>query len=118
MPSLKFLMALPMPFPSPGRRLAPKMTMMIARMIRSSGTRMLTMMRFLDAAIVPLFVVSLLAGQFASGVSLVEVYATVTDARGEPVTGLTAADFRVSEDGTPQAITAFAAGDFPLSVVI
>jgi len=56
--------------------------------------------------------------QFTSGVNLVEVYATVTDLRGEPVAGLTAADFRVAEDGTPQTITAFAAGEFPLAVAI
>jgi Ca-activated chloride channel homolog len=56
--------------------------------------------------------------QFTSGVNLVEVYATVTDRLGEPVAGLTAADFRVAEDGTPQAVTAFAAGEFPLAVAI
>lgn len=50
--------------------------------------------------------------------SLVEVYATVTDPRGQLVEGLTAADFRVSEDGVPQTITAFAAGEFPLSVAV
>ena len=48
--------------------------------------------------------------------NLVEVYATVTDRRGEPVAGLSAADFRVIEDGAAQAITTFAAGEFPLSV--
>jgi Ca-activated chloride channel family protein len=58
------------------------------------------------------------AGQFASGVDLVEVYATVTDTRGEPVTGLSANDFTVAEDGHPQAISAFAAGDFPLAVAV
>jgi Ca-activated chloride channel family protein len=59
-----------------------------------------------------------LYAQFTSGVNLVEVYATVTDRQGEPVTGLTAADFSVSDDGTRQAITAFAAGEFPLAVAI
>jgi VWFA-related protein len=48
----------------------------------------------------------------------VEVYATVTDANGQPVTGLEAGDFQVSEDGRPQTITAFAAGEFPLAVAI
>jgi Ca-activated chloride channel family protein len=71
--------------------------------------------------IVPLIVaatgaVSLVYGQFTSGVSLVEVYATVTDRHGEPLTGLTADDFHVAEDGVPQAVTAFAAGEFPLAV--
>ena len=58
------------------------------------------------------------AAQFTSGVNLVEVYATVTDPQGQPITGLTAADFRVSEDGAPQPITTFVAGEFPLSIVI
>jgi Ca-activated chloride channel family protein len=56
--------------------------------------------------------------QFVSGVSAVEVYATVTDAKGEPISGLTAADFTVEEDGRPQAIRTFAAGEFPLAVAI
>jgi len=71
------------------------------------------------ASIVPLFLTgSLVYAQFTTGVNLVEVYATVTDAKGEPVTGLKAADFRVLQDGAPQAITTFAAGDVPLSIVI
>ena len=75
----------------------------------------------LEGAIVPLFALALAAApyaQFTSGVSLVEVYATVTDRQGGPVTGLTAADFRVLEDGSPQTITAFAAGEFPLAVAV
>jgi len=59
-----------------------------------------------------------LARQFTAGVSAVEVYATVTDPKGEPVSGLTAADFRVQEDGRTQAISTFAAGEFPLSVAL
>ena len=50
--------------------------------------------------------------------NLVEVYATVTDERGEPIGDLSAADFRVAEDGIPQMVSAFAAGEFPLSVAI
>jgi len=61
---------------------------------------------------------AVLALQFTSGVSAVEVYATVSDARGEPVAGLKASDFRVEEDGTPQSINTFAAGEFPLAVAI
>ena len=75
----------------------------------------------LEGAIVPLFALALAAApyaQFTSGVSLVEVYATVTDRQGGPVTGLTAADFRVLEDGSPETITAFAAGEFPLAVAV
>jgi Ca-activated chloride channel homolog len=55
---------------------------------------------------------------FSTGINLVQVYATVTDRDGQPVTGLTAADFRVTEDQAPQTITTFAAGEFPLSVTI
>jgi len=58
------------------------------------------------------------APQFASAVNLVEVYATVSDRTGAPVTGLGSADFEVLEDGRPQAIQVFAAGDFPLSVAL
>jgi Ca-activated chloride channel family protein len=57
-------------------------------------------------------------GQFTSGVQLVEVYATVTDRQGALVTGLGASDFEVAEDGVPQAISAFAAGEFPLAVAV
>lgn len=56
--------------------------------------------------------------QFTSGVNVVEVYAAVTDQAGNPVTGLTQADFTVLEEGRPQNISAFAAGDFPLSVAV
>jgi Ca-activated chloride channel family protein len=56
--------------------------------------------------------------QFATGVDVVEVYATVTTAGGRPVTDLTRDDFVVSEDGVPQPIALFAAGDFPLSVAL
>ena len=58
------------------------------------------------------------AAQFASGVDLVEVYATVTDARGTPVSGLTRDDFMVEEDGKRQEVRTFSAGEFPLSLAI
>lgn len=58
------------------------------------------------------------SAQFTSGVNLVEVYASVTDEQGEPVRGLTVEDFEVREDGEPQSISTFAAGDFPLSVAV
>ena len=56
--------------------------------------------------------------QFASGVNLVEVYATVTDARGQLVGALTADDFAITEDGVAQPIAAFAAGEFPVAVAL
>ena len=68
--------------------------------------------------IVPLFTAALAAAQFTSRVSVIEVYATVSDAHGEPVTGLSGSNFHVSEDGAPQTISTFFAGDFPLSVVV
>ena len=58
------------------------------------------------------------ASQFTSSVNVVEVYAGVVDAAGQPVRGLTAADFEVLEDGEPQKIAAFTAGDFPLTVAL
>jgi Ca-activated chloride channel family protein len=56
--------------------------------------------------------------QFSSRVQLVEVYATVTDAAGQPVTGLRQSDFEVYEDNTRQDISTFAAGEFPLTVAL
>jgi Ca-activated chloride channel homolog len=56
--------------------------------------------------------------QFTSGVSVVEVYATVTNEAGEPVTGLTRDDFVVREAGEPQSVSTFAAGEFPLTTAI
>ncbi len=58
------------------------------------------------------------ARQFAVGTELVEVYASVTDARGTAVTGLPASAFTVLEDGVAQPISAFSAGDVPLTVAL
>jgi Ca-activated chloride channel homolog len=58
------------------------------------------------------------AAQFSTSTTLVEVYVTVTGADGRAVRGLTQADFEVLEDNTPQQISAFAAGDFPLLVAL
>ncbi len=57
-------------------------------------------------------------GQFSSRVQLVEVYATVTDARGELITGLGRDDFAVFENNQPEEVSAFAAGEFPLTVAL
>jgi Ca-activated chloride channel family protein len=56
--------------------------------------------------------------QFSSQVELVEVYATVTDAKGEPVTGLSRDDFEVYESNQIQDVSTFAAGEFPLTVAL
>jgi hypothetical protein len=58
------------------------------------------------------------AAQFTSSVNLVEVYATVTDRKGEPVTGLTADAFEVFEEGQRQEVTVFTAGEMGLSVAV
>jgi Ca-activated chloride channel family protein len=47
---------------------------------------------------------------FRTGIDLVTVPVTVTDKGGAPVTGLTADDFTLLEDGQPQAISYFAVG--------
>jgi len=60
-----------------------------------------------------------LAPQFRSDVDLVEVYVTVTAARGgRPAPVLGQGDFEVLEDGRPRQIEVFAAGGFPLSVAL
>jgi Ca-activated chloride channel family protein len=56
--------------------------------------------------------------RFSSSTQLVEVYATVTDPKGGPVTGLRQSDFEVLEEGVPQEVTTFAAGEFPLTVAL
>lgn len=56
--------------------------------------------------------------QFTSGVNVVEVYTTVTDKAGKPVTGLSREAFTVRENGELQRISTFAAGEFPLSVAV
>ena len=56
--------------------------------------------------------------RFSSGVQLVEAYATVIDAKGELVRGLRQEDFEVYENNALQEVSAFAAGEFPLSVAL
>ena len=48
---------------------------------------------------------------FRAGIDLVNIGVVVTDSRGNLVTGLTAEDFVVTEDGRPQTVRYFAAGD-------
>lgn len=59
-----------------------------------------------------------LTAQFASAVSLIEVYATVLDQKGQPVSGLPVEAFTVEEDGVPQSVQAFSSGELPLSLAI
>ena len=85
----------------------------------SSGSPTLpSMLRHFSTFMAVLALAAAPAGQFRSGVNVVEVYAAVTDKSGAPVTGLTRGDFTVLEDGVAQNISAFTEGDFPLSVAI
>ena len=59
-----------------------------------------------------------LRAQFATGVQLVEIYATVTRADGSAVAGLKASDFEVLEDGTAQPISVFVEGECPVTVAL
>jgi len=62
---------------------------------------------------------ALAQAQFASRVDLVEVYATTATSRDDrAVLDLTASEFEVLEDGRPQRVEVFAAGDFPLAVAL
>jgi len=56
--------------------------------------------------------------QFSARVSHVEVYATVTDRGGAPLRALPRDAFTVEEDGLPQTVTLFAAGEFPLALAV
>jgi VWFA-related protein len=51
--------------------------------------------------------------RFKSGVDLVTVDVVVLDKKGEPVPGLTRADFTILEDGSAQAITQFQSVELP-----
>lgn len=56
--------------------------------------------------------------QFSSGVTQVEVYASVTGPDGRAIKGLTQDDFTILEDGQPQRITTFVGGEFPAAVAL
>jgi Ca-activated chloride channel family protein len=58
------------------------------------------------------------SARFASAVRLVEVYVTVTDREGHPVTGLTRQDFSIFENEQPQDVSVFTAGEAGLSVAV
>ena len=56
---------------------------------------------------------------FKVNVKLVNVFTTVTDAGGRPISSLKQEDFQVSEDGKPQRIAVFRReSELPLSIVI
>jgi Ca-activated chloride channel homolog len=66
----------------------------------------------------PVAVMGRSAGQFATTTELVEVYATVTGPEGQPVRDMRQGEFVVLEEGVPQAISTFAAGEIPLTMAI
>ncbi len=55
---------------------------------------------------------------FSASARTVRVPVSVLDKQGEPVVGLKSADFRVSEDGKPQAITLFSGERRPLRIAV
>jgi hypothetical protein len=55
---------------------------------------------------------------FRSGVSVVRVDTQAVDAMGRVVTGLTKDDFRVSDEGVPQAIGNFSFAEEPLDLIL
>jgi VWFA-related protein len=56
--------------------------------------------------------------QFRGGTNTVSIYATVADAAGRLVTGLTRDDFEVLDNGTPQDLTVFSSDIQPITIVI
>ena len=56
--------------------------------------------------------------RFKSGVDLVNVTATVSDATGRFVSGLSKPDFTIFDDGNPQPITHFNSDRVPVSLGI
>jgi VWFA-related protein len=79
------------------------------------------MRAFASRAIVGLAAASVVAGQqppaptLRASVEQVVVDVVVTDAAGAPVSGLSAADFEIREDGRPQAILTFSEVALPLT---
>lgn len=135
--ALKFLIPAPIPLPISGRRLAPKINTMMTRMISISGkpigpkSAMSPMSYSLPriAAILAILALTSTGSSaerpevpqqpvFTAGVTQVEVYATVTDADGHAVKGLSQADFEVLENDQAQPIKTFIAGEFPAAVAL
>lgn len=52
------------------------------------------------------------------GIELQQLYVSVSDGAGERVLGLRAADFRVFDEGKPQELVTFAAGDIPWTALL
>lgn len=83
-------------------------------MLVASGKRMLSGFCLLALAGAH----SLNAQEFRSGVDMVALAVTVTDGRGQAVTGLSARDFKVFDDGVPQEVALFGSAQVPLDVAL
>lgn len=57
-----------------------------------------------------------LQATFSVSTELVVIPVTVTDGRGHHVTGLTASQFRVRDNGQPTAIVTFQSGEIPITI--
>jgi Ca-activated chloride channel family protein len=55
---------------------------------------------------------------FEAGIEVINLNVSITDARGQYVTGLTREDFAVFEDGVKQEISIFAHENLPISMVL
>lgn len=58
------------------------------------------------------------AQEFRSRVDMVALAVSVTDGKGQAVTGLTPSDFRVIDDGVPQEVAVFGSVQVPLDVML
>ena len=70
----------------------------------------------LSAGVVAILMPAFPAAQFRGDVDVVEITATVTDGRGQFLTGLTAEDFVVKEDGVPQRLVRVGVAREPISL--
>src|SRR5688572_23912427 len=87
-----------------------------ANSIRSTGGFPMTSRAFAAATLAALTAAAVTAQQptFRTQIELVQIDAIVTDEHGNLVTGLTANDFEIRENGKPQSIAAFSTVDIPI----
>jgi Ca-activated chloride channel homolog len=80
----------------------------------TSGARMLSGVCLLTLA----GALTVNAQEFRSGVDMVGLAVTVTDGKGQAVTGLSARDFTILDDGVRQEVALFGSAQVPLDVVL
>ena len=90
-------------------------------MVKRPELRRDALVVFTSLTLLTSFVLALSAQQkppvFRTRIDLMQLDVTVLDKKGEPVRGLTAADFILLEDNKPQTIEGFSAIDLPDRVV-